>query len=519
MSSKIESIICPVCGQLVLNDAIFCDLCYTWIHFKCSNLNKKTLTLLSKSTENWYCTSCVYDNIPLSNVPDDYITSNTFNSCIENPNQTFICFCCNRTINNWYKNSILCSHGKHRLHLKCANMNNKTLKLINPRIWSCSICNNFPFSELHNNDLNLLNFNSLESNANRRTYTNQTYQSSYSFDKFKDLPKLEIDNSLTTSDSIIIEDNTTSLDFDYYKLEDFLSLKSKLVETSSFFHTNIRSIKRNIDELSSLIHDLDFNFDFIGLSETWQNSQYKHNTNSETLAGYHPLEYSSGQTQNSGCGLFIKENINHSKRSDLSCSYYSSSCEFQSLFVEIHNTKSRNFLVGVIYRHPLGKNVTDIDPFLSHMKKIMMISKKENKEMIIMGDFNLDFIKLESRPHVNLFLETMLSNFFYPHIVQPTRFSDDSNYSLIDNIFYNSLDKRCISGNLLSHISDHLPNFLIIDKSISYSKTPKRFKRDFSKFNLKSFKDSFEKLNLNTALASLCDDTNCMYDLFHECSE
>ena len=133
-----------------------------------------------------------------------------------------------------------------------------------------------------------------------------------------------------------------------------------------------------------------------------------------------------------------------------------------------------------------------------------------------MGDFNLDLLKIDFRPHVNMFIETMLTNFFHPHVIQPTRFTNEKNFSLIDNIFYNSLDHRCISGNLLSHITDHLPSFLIIDKSISYSKKAKRFKRDFSKFKINNFINSLEKQNLELVLPTLSNDTNAMYNLFHD---
>ena len=522
MSPKVESIICHFCDQIVLADSIFCDQCYTWIHFKCSNLNKKTFSLLSKSTDNWYCRKCfrnsVCENLPLSNVPDSYITTNTFNSCSKNPIENYICFACNKIINNWFSNSVLCSHGKHRLHLKCTNLNSTKLKSINQKFWSCSSCNNFPFSQIDNTSLSSLNnFNLLNSKYNINIINSPQIKDI--FKSVKDLPKLEIDNSPPSNDSSIEEENTTSLDFDYYKIPDFVSLKSKLANSSSFFHTNIRSIKKNIAELSSLVHELDF--DVISLTETWQNSNYTNNQ-CETLTGYHPFEFTMGQTQNSGCGLFIKEEISHSKRGDLSCSIYSSKCEFQSLFVEIHNSKSRNILVGVIYRHPSGNNLNDMEPFLAHINKILSTSKKEGKETIIMGDFNLDLLKLDSRPPVNMFLETMLTSFFHPHIIQPTHFSYENNLSLIDNIFYNSLDHRCTSGNylveinLLEHITDHLPNFFIIDKSISNSMKTKRFKRDFSNFNINNFTESLKEQNLERVLSTIGNDTNTMYNLFHD---
>ena len=48
-------------------------------------------------------------------------------------------------------------------------------------------------------------------------------------------------------------------------------------------------------------------------------------------------------------------------------------------------------------------------------------------------------------------------------ITRPTQLSDDSNTTLIDNIFTNNLGKTHISGILTSPISDHLLNFCILE--------------------------------------------------------
>ena len=90
----------------------------------------------------------------------------------------------------------------------------------------------------------------------------------------------------------------------------------------------------------------------------------------------------------------------------------------------------------------------------------------ENKYCTVMGDFNLDLLKFESHQDTNNFLNTLSSFFFQPQILQPTRITEHS-ATLIDNIFFNSLDHFVIRGNLIYDLSDHLPNFLIITKYIS----------------------------------------------------
>ena len=403
-----------------------------------------------------------------------------------------------------YGNSVTCSISKHRLHIKCANLNKTKLKEINIKFWNCDSCDNFPFTDLTDYDLQSLSFHS------QRT---PGFHSSQSFNIFKDLPKLNMGYPTTQDFDQGNADTQQSLNFDYYKPRDFQELGSTLPNNCSFLHTNIRSLNKNIDALSSLISTHKLHFDFVGLSETWQNK--KQTSYPEAMIGYQPMEFTPGQTQNSGCALFIRDTINHFKRDDLSCSFYSTSCEFQTIFVEVQNKNSRNMLVGVIYRHPSTNNVNEIEPFITQIKTILETCKKEKKETIIMGDFNLNLLKLETDNQVNLFLETMLTNFFHPHIIQPTRLTETNKYSLIDNIFYNNIDQECISGNLISHISDHLPNFFIINKSITHNNKAKKYKRDYSNFEIEDFCKSLTLCNLDEKLPTL-NSTNDMYDVFHD---
>ena len=77
-----------------------------------------------------------------------------------------------------------------------------------------------------------------------------------------------------------------------------------------------------------------------------------------------------------------------------------------------------------------------------------------------MGDFNVDLLKANGDNAAGKFYNTLSSYFFTPHILQPTRLSSQT---LIDNIFYNSLEYHSFRGNLLYELSDHLTQFLILE--------------------------------------------------------
>ena len=103
-----------------------------------------------------------------------------------------------------------------------------------------------------------------------------------------------------------------------------------------------------------------------------------------------------------------------------------------------------------------------------------------------MGDFNVDLLKTESNNESNLFYNNLSSHFFTPYIFHPTRLHSKT---LIDNIFFNSLEYQSISGNLLIEISDHLIQFLFLEGFIKERTISdiNLFKRDLSHFNKREF--------------------------------
>ena len=118
----------------------------------------------------------------------------------------------------------------------------------------------------------------------------------------------------------------------------------------------------------------------------------------------------------------------------------------------------------------------NLDSFMTHT---IEKTPYENKYCVILGDFNLDLLKFETHSGTNDFLNILVSSYFQPQILQPTRITDHS-ATLIDNIFFNSLERLTISGNLIYDLTDHLPNFLVVSKFSSLPENVKIFKRDYS---------------------------------------
>ena len=78
-----------------------------------------------------------------------------------------------------------------------------------------------------------------------------------------------------------------------------------------------------------------------------------------------------------------------------------------------------------------------------------------------MGDFNINILNCDSDKDTSNFIDTMYASSLYPTINIPTRITVTSK-TLIDNIFYKDFTKKISAGNILTSISDHLTQYLLI---------------------------------------------------------
>ena len=91
----------------------------------------------------------------------------------------------------------------------------------------------------------------------------------------------------------------------------------------------------------------------------------------------------------------------------------------------------------------------------------------ENKEVVLLGDFNIDLLKCGSNKKVSDFLGIIYSTNVLPNFTSPIRLTTCSE-TLTGNIFSSVVNDECIAGNLNSPISDHhakvliTPNYTII---------------------------------------------------------
>ena len=120
------------------------------------------------------------------------------------------------------------------------------------------------------------------------------------------------------------------------------------------------------------------------------------------------------------------------------------------------NLPNKTIIVSSIYRPPN----TNFNDFKAYIYKSLLSLSRNETDLIICGDFNLDLLKLnESSNNASTFYNDMNAISLLPTICKPTRLTDTSG-TLIDNIFASNL-RDLVSGIFTIYISDHLPIFII----------------------------------------------------------
>ena len=368
--------------------------------------------------------------------------------------------------------------------------------------------NIFPFSKLDDHELKALNFNSLYDCNCKSNFIDEPY--------FPIIEKLQLDKSIHNENSRHSRDDIdhqlpSANDFDYYdthKFHKLLNNKALNIKNSlSIIHTNICSLQKHFEDIDQLIDNLDHKFIVIALTETWHSAKNNEAIKNLVIEGYQPYYGTPGSTQNGGCGFFVANNLKFKPRAEFDTKLANTNSEFEASWIEIVNEKQKSFLLGCIYRHPRN---TD-DDFIVYMQNILEQIKEENKLVVIAGDFNLNLLKHDIDDKIKEFLNLMLSNYYQPTITQPTRFSNENRPSLVDNIFINSIEHDTYSGNIISKITDHLPNFMFINNgNQNLMQRPSIMVREFKNFDKDKFLQDLQTIeNFDDA-----QDPNYNYEKF-----
>ena len=111
--------------------------------------------------------------------------------------------------------------------------------------------------------------------------------------------------------------------------------------------------------------------------------------------------------------IYIDQNVKYRIREDLKL--YKRK-EIESTFLEIIENNGKNVIVGCIFRHP-GVAIQEFtNDFICPLLEKLLTEKKE---VILMGDCNINFLSSDVDNQTSDFLDTMHSNPFFPTINTP----------------------------------------------------------------------------------------------------
>ena len=214
-------------------------------------------------------------------------------------------------------------------------------------------------------------------------------------------------------------------------------------------HAHDKFVK-NYNDLQVFLDCLHHDFSIIGISESW----FKPTTDAHlfNLPGYSLVNICRSDSIGGGVAFYINDSIEYKLRCDLS----GSKPGYESIFIEVVDSKNKHILIGCVYRAP----GYEVKSFYENFDQYMHALCGENKDVYIMGDFNVNLLNSDTYENVMGFLDFMYSYNMFPLITKPTRITDTS-ATLIDNIFVNCIQNDIECGLIFSDLSDHLPVFCI----------------------------------------------------------
>ena len=414
----------------------------------------------------------------------------------EDQNPFYPCGICSKRVGKRMR-AIQCDLCNYWNHINCDGVEYKTYEILKKSkktdLHYCKICKEdiFPFQSLADDQYLASVIHNIEINENLNF-------------KISPLPARKIlFNSLDSHN----KGDSNAINCSYYDFATPIPNSNK--KNNSMFHLNIASLGLHKEELVTALSIINFEFDVIAITET----KIKTGTApifDPALKGYKLFDTTTN-CDKGGALLYVKENIICERRNDLEKLVFKS-CELESVFIEVDIKDKKNKIYGCIYRHPS----MDLEYFTKHFfEKLMNKLASENKISYLLGDFNIDLLKIENEETINDFYNVLTSNLFVPHITLPTRITSHSK-TLIDNIFSNDPNfSQGVSGNFTFSISDHLPQFLLMPMDGHYHPKKHNMYKRCSKFEKEDVIADFVNINWQDVLSVQKMDTNFSMEKFY----
>lgn len=290
---------------------------------------------------------------------------------------------------------------------------------------------------------------------------------------------------------------------------------------------NIQSLHAKFTELQLLVDSINSQnlcLHIIGLQETWLKDS--DDCCLLQLNGYDLIHKPSHRKHANGGLAFY---IHNSLKFKLLDSLESDICEDLAIEIAPKTTiqTPRKIIFHNIYRPPSIYSMTHscaIQTFVEQFSSLCSkLSHQNYVACCVLGDFNLDCLKVNENLDIASFIDSAMSQGFIPQITLPSRFSVQyGSSSLIDNIFLKTSEQTidCHPHILTRKISDHFGCFLGLNINLGINKKgSKKIKvTSNSDEDLLKFKSILSEMNILDKLdKSFESDPSENYKFLSEC--
>lgn len=212
--------------------------------------------------------------------------------------------------------------------------------------------------------------------------------------------------------------------------------------TFSFFHLNIRSLRKHFDELLIVLSELQTKFQIIILTESWLTEE----NHFFRLPGYVNFHNLAKNNQSDSTTIFIREELGATV-TDLN--WASANATGITLDLENHT-----FNILTVYRSPSLQTQYYLNELANYIET--------NEPNIILGDINIDLTNITNRNLTDNYLNLLTKNYFVSCINEPTRITPN-NKSCLDHIFIKPTRFKPTALVYKISLTDHFATILSLD--------------------------------------------------------
>jgi exonuclease III len=202
----------------------------------------------------------------------------------------------------------------------------------------------------------------------------------------------------------------------YYNNNEFVEVLRDKKHLFSLITLNCQSLNAKYNELCLLLQDIEelsnCPIDAICLQETWLGEHS--DTSLLNIPGYNLISKGKSCSTHGGVAIYLSTDYDFQI-----LSYHSRSNIWDGLFVEIERKSvdvtqnSKKMIIGNIYRPPRN-NVNNYHTFTDELNEIMVNLQCLRQDVALVGDFNLDLLKIQSNDHIKDYFDTVLQARRYP---------------------------------------------------------------------------------------------------------